>query len=562
MRDNRISITGLLYKFGVVIGFVLLLMWISPMKDYDVFYPLLDQIYSDNIDRMRIAAKSYYTSERMPEELNDKKEISLATMVDSNLVIPLIDKEGNECDLDESYVSVVKMSTEYIMTVNLKCGEQEDFIIEYVGCYDVCTTPVNCETDDMIAYLYKRTVTETKSNSVCPVGYTLSGGSCYKTTTAGTYKDAIEVALSDIKESVAAEKVYEDGEVIYYDAANRYTTVYVDKIASTTTTGGESYTCTKYKDSTCTRKVDAVMGTKKEAVYTTSKEAVYKTSKEAVYTTSKEPVYTTKQEAVYKTVTVPVYSNQEKCTVQYVAPCTGCAPVATQVCSTVSVQTGTTTKQEFSHYETKSVFSHYESKEVFSHYETKEVFSHYETKEVFSHYEYVDYVITPATTETYTCQEAYTTTCTSATGTATTYSCPSGTTDNGSNCKKEVFEKADCNDVDGSTAVGNAYVEDGLQCAINSGSTFSHYDCSNFGTDAVLIDKENGICEITKPGGVTYTCEDGSDPVDGLCYYGTTTTDTVKPTVNTWTESSVEYKWSIEPNLEGWEKVKKSEYNL
>lgn len=491
MEDNRISLTDMFIKLILVVAFVFLLMWIMPIKNYDHLNPLLDQIFAENIDKMRIAGKAYYTVERMPSELNEKKEISLRTMVDTNMVLPLIDKDGNECDLDASYVSVVKISNEYVMTVNLKCGDQEDFIIEYLGCYDLCTQN-QCETDDMVAYLYKRTIEVTKSNTTCPIGYVLSNGSCYKTTNTGGYKDAILVSLPDIKESVAAEKVYLDGEVIYKDSTDRFTTTYADKIANTTTSGG-SYSCEQWVDKTCTKTVND----------TCSRYVP----------------------AVTKTETVPVYGSEKQCTIEYQKPCSSCAAVPVEVCTTVSVVTG---------YETKTVVvseGYYESYDC-------------------------------SYTESYDCGYYESTTCNKPTTSTTTYSCPAGYTDNGSNCKKVVFSKSDCNDVAGSTPVGNAYIQGDLKCAINTGSVFSHYDCSNFGSDATLVDKVNGLCEITKPGGTTYECTDGSNPVNGKCYYGTVSTESTKPTVNTWTESNTEYKWSTDPNLEGWIKVKKSEYNV
>ena len=526
MKDDRISIIGLLIKLIIVVGFVFLLMWLMPIKKYDHLNPLLDQVFSDNIDRLRDAGKAYYTTDRMPEDLEEKKRMSLRTMVDTKLLLPLIDKDGKQCDLDESYVEVVKLENEYLMTINLKCGEQEDYIIEYIGCYDFCEDK-SCDTDNVVAYLYKRTVTKNQSNATCPVGYKLSGGSCYKYTSTQGVKDALVTKLPDIIQSVSAEKVYKDGEVIYKPATNRYEYVYANKVPSTTVKPGGTYSCNNTYTGTCYKTIPAKYENKKTAKYD------YRTEKECE--TKKVPF------TDYKNV--PVYGTEKKCTIKYEAPCSGCAPIPKEVCTTVTVQTGT-------------------KKEAFTNYRNEEVCKNV-TKKVFSHYEYTKVLVTPEREVAYDCQKTETTTCSHPDTTITTYSCPAGYTDNGSNCKKQVFDVMDCKDVLNSTLVGDATVENGAKCAINTGKEFSHYSCEVHGDDAKLVDDKNGICEIKKPGGTKFSCEDGSNPTsDGKCYYGTTTTQTAKPTINTWTDSVLEYKWSLEPELEGWEKVKKEDYKI
>ena len=59
MEETRgISIKGLLVRLILIIIFIFLLIWLFPMPDLK---PLNNQIFGDNIDRMRNVAKTYYT---------------------------------------------------------------------------------------------------------------------------------------------------------------------------------------------------------------------------------------------------------------------------------------------------------------------------------------------------------------------------------------------------------------------------------------------------------------------------------------------------------------------
>ena len=55
----------------------------------------------------------------------------LKEMVDNHMLIRFTDKDGKTCDENKSYVEVTKISNnEYTLKVQLKCGGQEDYILE------------------------------------------------------------------------------------------------------------------------------------------------------------------------------------------------------------------------------------------------------------------------------------------------------------------------------------------------------------------------------------------------------------------------------------------------
>lgn len=132
----------------LIIIFVLLLIWLVPWPNMDSYInslnPLKDQIFNSNLQTMKDAGITYFTTERLPKEVGDKTTLSLQQMLDMKLLIPFTDRNGNSCDVTKSYVSLEKKETEYVMKVNLKCGEEEDYILVHLGCYSYCTTDI-CE---------------------------------------------------------------------------------------------------------------------------------------------------------------------------------------------------------------------------------------------------------------------------------------------------------------------------------------------------------------------------------------------------------------------------------
>ena len=156
---------GLLKEFVMrlilIIIFVLLLLWIIPWSKMDV-NPLKDQIFNANIQTMKEAGISYFTTERLPKEVGDKVTLTLQKMLDLKLVLPFTDRNGKSCDVKKSYITLEKQETEYLMKVNLKCGEEEDYILVHLGCYSYCTSAI-CEA--------KKGVTEKTSVKPTPTHY-------------------------------------------------------------------------------------------------------------------------------------------------------------------------------------------------------------------------------------------------------------------------------------------------------------------------------------------------------------------------------------------------------
>lgn len=133
-----------LLKLLLIIIFVLLLVWLLPIPDLT---GLNNRIFNANVNEMKEAAISYFTTERLPQKEGDSVTLTLQEMLDMKLILPFTDKNGDSCDTQKSYVTLTKKETEYEMKVYLKCNEEEDYIIVHLGCYSYCESAI-CEKEE------------------------------------------------------------------------------------------------------------------------------------------------------------------------------------------------------------------------------------------------------------------------------------------------------------------------------------------------------------------------------------------------------------------------------
>ena len=177
-EDNKkTSITSFFIKLIIVIIFVIFALWLLSSINKGLnsnidninnsLNVLTDNIFSENINKMKEVGKEYFTTERLPQNIGDVKSLTLKEMYDKKLILELKDKNGKTCSADNSYVMVEKLDSEYQMKVYLECGEEKNYIIVIMGCYDYCSTTI-CErnndsndntiiNNNHIEYEYKKT---------------------------------------------------------------------------------------------------------------------------------------------------------------------------------------------------------------------------------------------------------------------------------------------------------------------------------------------------------------------------------------------------------------------
>ncbi|MDD3341444.1 MAG: hypothetical protein PHN72_04585 [Bacilli bacterium] len=177
-KKDRFSVRDLVLQILFIALFVFLLLWLFPTKgdltklslgsnknDKETNTVLYDRIFNENIIAMKDAAKSYYTTPRLPQNVGDKVAMTLGEMFEKKILLTFTDKNGKSCDKTNSYVEVTKENDEYVMKVNLNCSGEENYLLVYMGCYDYCSTTICEKNKEDIATPVVRKVTTGKTST-------------------------------------------------------------------------------------------------------------------------------------------------------------------------------------------------------------------------------------------------------------------------------------------------------------------------------------------------------------------------------------------------------------
>lgn len=191
-KGPGLNLKDILIKIVFVIIFILLLVWLFKINTPNM-KPFYSNVFRENIKYMEEAAESYFTNDKLPKNIGDTVEMTLAEMIDEKLIIPFVDEDGKECDEDASYVQVTKNKNDYTLKVKLVCPSEEDYTEKTLGCYDYCE---DCDKEEKVTeYKYKKEVTTNKVSYTCPNGGTLKDGKCNVYTTT-SYKATQNTAVS------------------------------------------------------------------------------------------------------------------------------------------------------------------------------------------------------------------------------------------------------------------------------------------------------------------------------------------------------------------------------
>ena len=312
-KNPGINWKDLIVKTLFFVIFVLILMWLFPkVPNMTAFY---SNVFRENISYMQDAAKSYYTNERLPKNIGDTSEMTLQDMIDKNLIIPFVDKDGNPCDTNESYVQVTKESDEeYSLKVNLVCDTEQSYIIETLGCYDYCKDNkcddvIEEETVRQTQYQFRQAYTVNQSSSKCTDGTynKLINGLCYSTTKAESTSEVKDKLLDVIVSNVSVQVPYNCDET---SSSEVCTTKYK------TQTQTQDYTCTKYRTETQTQTYTCTKYKTEKNCTTTYEQEDYSCNCTTKFVNGK---YTTSCDTCYKSVPKKTCSNVS---VPYSTTCT------------------------------------------------------------------------------------------------------------------------------------------------------------------------------------------------------------------------------------------------
>ena len=228
-------IRDLIIKIFLILLFVFLITLLFPMPNLTPFY---NRIFNDNVQTMKDAAEDYFTKDRMPQNVGDSSKLTLQQMLDKKLVLPFLDKDGKECDTNKSYVKVTKKKTEYELEVHLTCGNESNYIIEPIGCYNFCpdnscTKEVETKEDGTVVINKEPTTTPTEKKQYTPDGkyklqylYTRTLTDTKWVTgdwTTTRQNETSDVKLVDTKVQYTGKKKISAGTTIYKHERTTYT---------------------------------------------------------------------------------------------------------------------------------------------------------------------------------------------------------------------------------------------------------------------------------------------------------------------------------------------------
>jgi len=519
-RNNGFSILDIIVRiiFAGLFIFILICLFQKKVPNMTTFY---SSVFRENISYMQEAAESYFTDDKMPQEVNDTVKITLAEMIDSKIILPFVDKDGNECSKTESYVSITKDIDEaYTLKTNLVCNKESDFVLKKLGCHTYCKDNCNktCQKEQIISYQYKKQMTGTKTTYSCPDGYKLDGKYCYRTVLSDT-KSAIKITTKTNTLTKDAEFVEK--------TASKITTLETNKTSNKTYTSISKKTNKTYTDIVSnSNKVNVDVVTKTTEGTTSSKQVAYSCEKSKTerkcstsYITSSyscnctgswvKGQYTSVCSTCTESIPVETCNDAE---VKYNDTCYKTETVTTEGTTTYSCPSGTT--QEGTGSSTKC----------------------YKTE------------------TTYSCPTGYTQEGTGSTAKCykneTTYSCPAGYTQEGTGSTAKCYKLSysySCPKEATATSGSGKY----LKCYKAEKGSYA-YECSDSSYKLNGTKCYKTVTEEVK----TLSCDSGYTQDGETCKKYTEEKEKATSKTNTYTYYS--YKWSKETSLSGWIKTGKT----
>ncbi len=211
------SILDLIVKIIFALLFIFILVWLFQKKVPNM-KPFYSNVFRENINAMQEAGESYFTDDKMPKEIGASEKITLADLFNKKMVLPFVDQNGNSCNQYESYVMATKLEEGYELKTNLVCEGEQDYLVKILGCHTYCPTgncvpekpepeEKTCTTQSVTQYQFKKEVTSTKTDYSCPSGYKLSGTKCTKTVLSDTKNAEKQTTTTRVDTKDATAKI-------------------------------------------------------------------------------------------------------------------------------------------------------------------------------------------------------------------------------------------------------------------------------------------------------------------------------------------------------------------
>lgn len=155
-KTSGYKLRNFLLKLIVIIAIIALLIWLLPKfasykkstnkknNNKSEIVSKQEGKYEANHSELKSAGLSYYSDDKLPQEIGEKNKISVEELKNKNILTEIKNANGKPCNEKESYVEITKLEKEYLLKTNLVFGDEKDYKIYHVGKYEHCNQSL-CE---------------------------------------------------------------------------------------------------------------------------------------------------------------------------------------------------------------------------------------------------------------------------------------------------------------------------------------------------------------------------------------------------------------------------------
>lgn len=201
-------------KLIVIIVAALLLVWfitsIVNSKDEVEMDGVVNETFYNNLDKMKSVALTYYTEDKLPVKIEKSTKVTLEELIQKKLIKPIKNQDKKLCNQKKSFIKITKKTDEYLLKVNLVCGEEEDYILSHLNHYSYCKNTYLCE---MEASKEEEKQTEVQNNDDCDE---TSSNRSYSSKTSNTSTKKVKKSTSKKK----VNKISDKGSITIVDTTN------------------------------------------------------------------------------------------------------------------------------------------------------------------------------------------------------------------------------------------------------------------------------------------------------------------------------------------------------
>lgn len=125
MEERRINWFSLFIKMLIIFIFLLIIIWLfNKVINKNRF----SKVFINNINNVEKASTDYFKTIDLPLERGKSIKITLAELIDKNLIVIEKDKEDEKCDTKNSFSKIIRNKKDYTLETKLKCGKSEKTI--------------------------------------------------------------------------------------------------------------------------------------------------------------------------------------------------------------------------------------------------------------------------------------------------------------------------------------------------------------------------------------------------------------------------------------------------